>query len=200
MGTHPNCFKTQNGQSRYLAAYDYKLQAFKASGNTHMVSKLEAAPVALENGIPEEYLSVRDVAMHSLGIGTMHEMKSIVTGLFLPSLMFREYSLGEKIKLWRAKARNGVSVMCEDSLHTDLSQQVTELDLPVYFMEGMYDYTCNYTLARDYFEKIHAPVKGFYILENSAHSPLIKEPEKTRQILQEIVVNGVANPAGKMEM
>ena len=53
-----------------------------------------------------------------------------------------------------------------------------ELDLPVYFFEGIYDYTCSYTVAKDYFEKLKAPVKGFYTFEHSAHSPIFEEPEK----------------------
>ena len=103
-------------------------------------------------------------------------MRSIVTGIFLPSLAFREYSLMDKLNLWRAKARNGVSVLWETSLATDLRQEVTALDLPVYFFEGVYDYTCSYTLAKDYFQKIQAPVKGFYTFANSAHSPIFEEP------------------------
>jgi len=160
-----------------------------------LARKLEAAPVTMEDSVPPEYLAVRDEAMHSLGIGTTHGMKSIITGLVLPSLTFREYTLMEKVKLWRGKVRNGVSVMWDTSLHMDLSQQVTELDLPVYFFEGLYDYTCNYTLARDYFEQIQAPVKGFYTFEQSAHCPIFEEPEKMRQILREDVLTGAANLA-----
>jgi pimeloyl-ACP methyl ester carboxylesterase len=171
-------------------AYDFMLKEFKASGDTKMVQKLEAAPVTLQGGVPQGYLAVRDTGMHRLGIGTTHDMQSIITGLFLPSLAFREYTLMDKINLWRAKARNGVSVLWEASLATDLSQQVTELDLPVYFFEGVYDYTCSYTLAKDYFQKIKAPVKGFYTFENSAHSPIFEEPEKFRKILGEDVLAG----------
>ncbi len=170
--------------------YGYMLQEFKANGNRKMAQKLEGAPVTMEAGIPAEYLAVRDVAMHSLGIGTTRDMKSIVTGLFLPSLMFREYSLKDKFNLWRGKVRNGVSIMWEKSLSMDLSQQVTELDLPVYLLEGAYDYTCNYTLAREYYEKIAAPVKGFYTFEKSAHCPIFEEPQKAMQILQEDVLSG----------
>jgi len=73
---------------------------------------------------------------------------------------------------------------------TDLSEQVTELDLPIYFFSGIYDYTVNYTLARDYFEKLKAPVKGFYTFERSAHSPIFEEPEKVQKILREDVLVG----------
>ncbi len=171
-------------------AYDYMLQAFKMNGNTDMVRRLEAAPVTLTDGTPPAYLALRDGAMHSLGIGTTHAMKSIVTGIFFPSLTFREYTLLDKVNLWRAKARNGVSVLWEESLTTDLSQTLPTLELPVYFFEGIYDYTCNYTLAKAYFDKLEAPVKGFYTFAQSAHSPIFEEPAKAQKILREDVLVG----------
>ena len=199
---HPELYYAYIGEAQYAyqiesekLAYDYMLQEFKASGNTEMVQKLEAAPVTVENGAPAEYLAVRDVVMHSLGIGTTHDMKSVITGILLPSLTFREYTFMEKVNMWRGKARNGVSVIWDTSLYTDLSQQVTEFDIPIYFLEGVHDYTCNTTLARDYFEKINAPVKGFYTFEHSAHSPIFEEPEKMRQILQADVLTGQTNLA-----
>src|ERR1043165_3380637 len=73
-------------------AYDYMLQQFKANGNTNMVRKLEAAPVTLIGGTPDDYRALRDPAMHSLGVGTMHNMNSVVTGIFLPSLQSPEYT------------------------------------------------------------------------------------------------------------
>jgi len=67
-------------------AYDYMLAQFKANGNRGMVRKLEAAPVTMTGGTPDAYRAVRDPAMHSLGIGTTHDMNSVITGIFLPSL------------------------------------------------------------------------------------------------------------------
>ncbi len=90
-------------------AYEYMLQKFKENGNTKMVRKLEAAPVTMTGGTPDAYLALRDGAMHSLGIGTTHAMHSVITGIFLPSLMSREYTLLEKVNMWRGKSRSGVS-------------------------------------------------------------------------------------------
>ncbi|MCB0061937.1 MAG: alpha/beta hydrolase, partial [Caldilineaceae bacterium] len=70
------------------------------------------------------------------------------------------------------------------------SQTVPTLDLPVYFFEGIYDYTCNYTLAKEYFEQLNAPVKGFYTFAQSAHSPIFEEPDKAQQILRQDVLKG----------
>jgi pimeloyl-ACP methyl ester carboxylesterase len=171
-------------------AYDYMLQQFKENGNTKMVRKLEAAPVTMTGGTPDAYLALRDEAMHSLGIGTTHDMNSVITGIFLPSLQSREYTLSEKVNMWRGKSSSGVSVLWETMISTDLSNQVTEFDLPVYFFHGIYDYTCSYTEAKAYFEKLKAPAKGFYTFEQSAHSPIFEEPEKVRKILQEDVLVG----------
>ncbi len=170
-------------------AYDYMLQEFKKNGNTSMVRKLEAAPVTA-NGVPAGYLALRDVAMHSLGIGTMHSMRSVERDLFLESFKYRGYTLKEKVNFWRAKFSSGVSSLWQENITTDLSRTVPALDIPVYFLEGIYDYTCSYPEAKAYFEKLDAPVKGFYTFDHSAHSPLFEEPDKTLQILREDVLNG----------
>ena len=171
-------------------AYDYMLAQFKANGNTKMVRKLTAAPVTMAGGVPDAYRALRDPAMHSLGIGTTHDMHSVITGIFLPSWQSHEYTLGEKIDLWRGKATSGIASLWDEMLATDLSEQVTAFQLPVYFFSGIYDYTCNYSLAKDYFEKLQAPVKGFYTFSHSAHSPIFEEADRVRKILQEDVLAG----------
>jgi len=178
-------------------AYEYMLQQFKKNGNTKMVRKFEEVVFTVTDPIPEAYRVLRDPAMHSLGIGTTHDMKSVITGIFLPSLLCREYTFGEKANMWRGKSRSGISIIWDRIINTDLSQHVPELDLPVYFFEGIYDYTCSYTEAKAYFEKLKAPVKGFYTFEQSAHSPLFEEPEKMGRILKTDVLLRVNNLADR---
>lgn len=178
-----------------ILAYDYMLGQFREKGNLKMVKKLEASPVTIAAGTPPAYSAIRDIAMHSLGIGTTHDMKSVVSGIFFPSLKCRQYTLSEKINMWVGKSRSGISIVWQEILHTDLSVKVTELKIPVYFFEGMYDYTCSYTEAKSYFEKLKAPVKGFYTFEKSAHSPFFEEPEKMQKIVKEDILTGVNNLA-----
>jgi pimeloyl-ACP methyl ester carboxylesterase len=174
-------------------AYEYMLKQFQKSGNIKMVRKLEEAPVTMTEGVPDEYRSFRDMAMHSLGIGTTHDMNSVISGIFFPSLACREYTMIEKKNLWLGKSRSGISILWADMMATDLTVKVPELKIPVYFFEGIYDYTVSSVLAKNYFEKIKAPVKGFYKFEKSAHSPLFEEPEKMQQILKEDVLTGLNN-------
>lgn len=170
-------------------AYEYMLKQFRENGNIKMAKKLEAAPVTMTDGTPEAYRRLRDEVMHSLGIGTTHAMNSVISGIFLPSLKNREYPITEKINLWKGKSRSGISILWASMLVTDLSGKLPELNLPVYFCEGIYDYTCSYTEAKSYFEKLKAPLKGFYTFEKSAHSPLLEEPGRFTKIMIEDVLN-----------
>jgi pimeloyl-ACP methyl ester carboxylesterase len=173
-----------------MLAYDYMLQRFKENGNLAMARKLEAAPVSIREGTPHAYLVVRDQAMHSLGIGTMRDMRSVITGILLPSLAFREYTIKEKLNLWTGKARSGVSSLWDTMLATDLATTLPELKIPVYFFHGIQDYTCSYSEAKSYFNSLKAPMKGFYTFGQSAHSPLFEEPEKMQKILATDLLHG----------
>jgi pimeloyl-ACP methyl ester carboxylesterase len=171
-------------------AYEYMLAKFKENGNSKAVQLLEANPVTLTGPLPAKYDAARDSYMHSLGIGTTHEMKSVITGIFLPSWFSRVYTLGEKVNLWRGKF-SSKQILWESAQATDLTQKVTELKIPVYFFHGKYDYTVNYALTKEYFEQLKAPVKGFYTFKQSAHSPMFEEPGIMRKILLEDVQEGL---------
>ena len=172
-------------------AYEYMLAQYRENGNSKMVRQLEAAPVSMEQGISEGYLRLRDTAMHNLGIGTTHEMKSVITGIFIPSLVNQKYTFTEKINLWKGKSQSGVSSMWNEMISTNLANKIRELEIPVYFFEGVYDYTCSFSEAEAYFRELSAPIKGFYIFTQSAHSPVFEEPQKVQLIIQEDVLQGV---------
>lgn len=170
-------------------AYEYMLARYRELGDDRMVRKLQAAPVTAE-GMPREYLFVRDTAMHRLGVGTTRDMRSILTGIVLPQLMSRDYTLAEKARTWRAKANAGVSILWDEIMTTNLTEKLPGVPLPVYFLQGAHDRTCCYDTAKAYLDRLEAPVKGFYTFEESAHSPMFEEPGKTMRILREDVLCG----------
>jgi hypothetical protein len=45
-------------------------------------------------------------------------------------------------------------------------------------------------MAENQFRQLDAPQKEFYLLQNSAHSPMFEEPEKFLDIMREDVLNG----------
>lgn len=176
-------------------AYDHMLAAYSDRGDFKMVRELEAAAVTMTGGTPEKYLKLRDTAMHRLGIGTTHDMTSVITGIFLASWRFRGYTLREKINLWRGRAFSRSFGLWNQFIRIDLRETVPALEIPVYFFEGRFDYTCVTSLARDYFDQLQAPVKGLYVFDNSAHSPLLEEPQKAHRILEYDVLGGATTPA-----
>jgi pimeloyl-ACP methyl ester carboxylesterase len=185
-------------QSEKLA-YDYMLNKYREMNNQKMIQQFESYNFNDNQNIPEEYLKIRDNAMHELGIGTMRNMRNIVTDLFLPSLLFSEYSITEKYHLWAGKSKSGISQNWTAMSRTNLIETKNNFKVPIYFFHGLYDYTCSYELAKKYFDKINAPIKGFCTFDQSAHSPLFEEPEKMNKILINDVKNLRADLADKKQ-
>jgi len=173
-----------------MLSYEYMVKRYREIGNTKMAQQLEATPPTLSIPLPASYMKLRDKAMHDLGVGTTRDMKSVITGVFLASWLCREYTLREKVAIWRGKF-SGDKALWDKMIATDLTKQVQKLDLPVYFFHGKYDYTVSYPLAKAYLNKLGAPLKGFYTFEYSAHSPMFEEPAKMKQILQQDVLEGM---------
>jgi pimeloyl-ACP methyl ester carboxylesterase len=76
-----------------------------------------------------------------------------------------------------------VSARWEEMTSTDLATRVPEVSIPVYFFHGAFDYTCSGPDAEAYFERLKAPLKGFYAFAQSAHSPMFEEPGRVQEIL-----------------
>lgn len=171
-------------------AYDYMLKYYEATGDEKTVKKLQGLHFKTMEDLPKYYDKIRDDIMHRAGIGTTHEMKSVVTGIFMPVMQNSEYTFWEKVNIWRGMAFSQASVLNDELYKTDLSNTITKLKIPLYFFSGAYDYTVNYSMSEAYLKKIDAPVKGFYLFKESAHSPIFEEPKKVVQIMNEDVVNG----------
>ena len=127
--------------------------------------------------------------MHRIGVGHTRDIDSVITGIFLPTWRVRAYTLNEKVNIWRGKLWSR-PFFWDDLIRDDLSARLIEFGLPVYFFVGRHDQTTNPDLARGYFDAIEAPVKGFYVFDNSAHSPIFEEPELAVRILLEDVLTG----------
>ena len=169
-------------------AYEYMIKYYKATGDKKTVKKLEATPIETMDGLSNAYKEIRDDVMHRAGIGTTHKMKSVVSGIFMPVMQNSEYTLNEKINIWRGKVFSNSTGLNNEFYCTDLSKTITKLDIPVYFFSGVYDYTVNYSMSEAYFKKLSAPVKGFYLFKESAHSPIFEEPKKVVHIMREDVL------------
>jgi pimeloyl-ACP methyl ester carboxylesterase len=181
---------TRQAESEKMA-YAYMKDQYTVSGNKKTLSELNRYSVMdTDSGIIAFYTSmIRDKYMHELGIGTMRNMHSVFTGVFIPVWMCRAYTLKEKINIWKAKfSFVNKTRLIQELFSTDVTARVPELKIPVYFFSGKYDLTVNKDLSRRYLDSLKAPLKGFYCFDKSAHSPLFEEPQKFMEIIAKDVL------------
>lgn len=173
-------------------AYRFMIDQYSSRGKSKMVREFEKYPI-LENDsylLPFFNSVLRDKSMHELGIGTMHNMKSIISGVFIPVWTCKAYTITEKFNIWYSKfSLVNKSEFREQILRSDFTALVPSLDVPAYFFSGKNDLTVNYDLSKEYLKKLDAPSKGFYTFYNSAHSPIFEEPNKFLEILIKDVLN-----------
>jgi pimeloyl-ACP methyl ester carboxylesterase len=61
--------------------------------------------------------------------------------------------------------------------------------MPVYFIQGIYDFNSPTELVRDYFNYITAPDKDFFLFENSAHAPNYEESYRFNRLVEYLITN-----------
>ena len=174
-----------NEEENRALAYEYLVDYFTKLNKVNKVKKLNKAYGTKNFG------RIITPLMCEAGIETTREMKSQATGIFLPSMECPEYTLGEKINIWRGLILGKQSAMSHEIKHVDMNKLVTKLEIPVYFFSGQYDYITNYQLVEKYMQNISAPLKGYYLFEDSAHSPFFEEPERVMEVMKHDVKNKV---------
>ena len=64
-------------------------------------------------------------------------------------------------------------------------------DVPMYFISGEYDYTCNWTLAEAYCNDITAPDKAFVCIPGTGHGPQYDAPEEFGSVVKSLLEGNV---------
>ncbi|MBO4508677.1 MAG: alpha/beta fold hydrolase [Spirochaetaceae bacterium] len=171
-----------------LLAYDYMRARYEEMGDSSMVTKFDEYNIKESDEAYRKYVSssLRDTAMHALGVGTTSDMDDVITDLFFSSLRVKAYTPIERINLWRGKAASKNFAVHNDSRLFNAFESVPRIEIPVYFFAGEYDMTCCTSLQKEYYEVIDAPEKRFFLYEGSAHSPIYEDGEKTCEILESL--------------
>ena len=184
-----------NQRESEILAYNYMYGQYRLQANEKMAKRFEEYPIADSEDAYNAYSmsGLRDTAMHDLGVGTTRAMRSVISGIFFPSLRLTAYTPMERINIWRGKAFAQATPVAADSRNFNAFEEIPEIDVPIYFFAGIYDYTVSYSLQKEYYEHVQAPLKAFYTFNYSAHSPLYEETEKAMSILSQDVLAGEAS-------
>ena len=141
---------------------EYIRQSARRMGDQDAIRELE-----------EKGASVRETLLFKFG-GEIHNAKSFMP-LLLTGMTAPEYSLRDARNIPR-----GVSLYSRNFVYNSISGElmdvITQVEVPVYFFTGRYDYTDPFSLTEQYFSKINAPEKYIVWFEESAHFPFYEEP------------------------
>ena len=166
--------------------YNFMKDVFTKRSDKNKLAKLEAAVEKTEDGCVKcknwyDYVML----LHDAGGGTIKD-KSEFAGITWPIITAKCYTLKEKINYVRAMKMYRTAPLSKELDGFDYRQSITELKVPAYFISGEFDYNCPWKLVKDYNEKINAPDKGFFLIKDSAHSPLWENPGDTCKVLRDI--------------
>lgn len=163
-------------------AYEYMIE----NGSEALRTRLSQFTIAGPEDLTTAYMQVRSTGMNQLGIGIRHEYRSYLSDLAMPVLLCREYTFGQKINYLRGM-QFSQEHLWDIVARTDLFGTITSLDVPVYMIQGAYDYQTSTVVAKEYFDQLEAPSKEYFLFEHSAHSPLIEEPERFTEVLRSVL-------------
>jgi pimeloyl-ACP methyl ester carboxylesterase len=90
-----------------------------------------------------------------------------------------EYTLHDLFGYVRGMRFSGNSMIANGELNrVNLFELVPNVDVPVYFFQGRYDYNTPGDVVEPYYEMLDAPKKSLVWFEQSAHFPQWEEPQK----------------------
>lgn len=168
-------------------AYDSLLDAAKEKGNTKDIEKiLSIDRVTKENLMDLDFTKrTNELLQLSIKYGGFYYQSSFLKMLkisLLPILTLKEYNFKDKI---RAIKQHEERILFY--YQNNLIDSIVEIEVPIYFIHGIDDYIINHNLTKEYFQKLKAPKKEFFIFYKSAHFLPFEEPGK----FNDMIVNKV---------
>ena len=108
-------------------------------------------------------------------------------GVLLRSVLFSsEYTWRDRVNFLRG-VFGSMRALWPQLLEVNLFEQVPDMRVPVFFMEGRHDWEVPSVLSARYFEALRAPSKQLVWFEHSAHLPNVEERPRFNQIMRDEV-------------
>jgi proline iminopeptidase len=109
-------------------------------------------------------------------------------GGFSENLFVEEYTLLEQVHNLGAFL-DTFSVLYPQIQDIDLRESATELEVPVYLIQGRHEARGRAVLAEEWFRQLSAPRKRLTFLDTSGHRPLFEQPEEFTQRMRDMVLD-----------
>jgi pimeloyl-ACP methyl ester carboxylesterase len=164
-------------------SYDIVMEGARRNGDDSVVEKLK------ENGYPPYTVEERGKYMYLLRRIYWYMPRGDDMGETDGLRLFRarEHNLLDRINIIRGLYA-ALDYVYPQLAQLDFIATASELQLPVYFMIGRYDYACVQSIAERYFHTLEAPKKELVWFERSGHNPCYEEADKFNHVMIEHVL------------
>jgi len=123
------------------------------------------------------------------GINRSDSYNSIMMSTIKNMLFSPEYNLRDVIRTIQGMTFSQKHLLPRLA-QLDLFKEITQLQVPVYFLQGIHDAASPYQTVYSFYAKLNAREgKRFITFNNSAHMPHYEEPEKFIKVLIEAMKN-----------
>lgn len=132
----------------------------------------------------DAFIGVERKFVMKYGGGAMHDMRTILP-LIKMIFLAPEYTIQDKFNYLKGSDFSN-KYLWKEVIEANLFNEIERIDIPVYILQGIYDYQTPYPVAKEFFDQLNAPIKKFFTFEKSAHSPNFEEVEKFNSIVRDL--------------
>ncbi|MEO0332072.1 MAG: alpha/beta fold hydrolase [Bacteroidota bacterium] len=169
-----------NMQEGETISYNYVLKKAHMAGNQKAIADLQRIGLPPHDNY-QELLTERNWLTSYRGLIRNRSLfRTITDALFSP-----EYSIWDHFNEFKGRDFS-LSCVWGDFQTVSIDETINELEIPVYFLEGRYDYCVPSVLVEQYLNKLKAPHKEIIWFENSAHVINIEETSRYQSILMRV--------------
>lgn len=131
-----------------------------------------------------EHIRARNAIMEKYGYGMMArgaDYNLAATIIFNPN-----YSVVDWINYFKRDMSAYLDFMASEEFASFSLKDRADYQVPFYNINGDRDYQTNHNLAQEYFEKVNAPYKQMFLMENMTHGLLESDSEGFSEIIHQI--------------
>lgn len=115
--------------------------------------------------------------------GRIYYKRNNINNLAWIVLNAPEYTPVNKFKYMNGLNRSRRLLWTPELFDVNFFRNAAELEVPVYFISGKWDYITSHKLTKEYYEFVQAPYKQLVEFEYSAHCGIFEEPLKFNQLM-----------------
>lgn len=144
---------------------------------TELVKRMETVSNYDEMSLDDLSRLVSINAKYMLCNGEMSGLKQIWTGMTSSEMSLYDMKWFMIQMNTESFFENNKALMEYAFFGFDISQLSQSYEVPVYYIAGEADYSVCQNDVKQYYDKIKAPDKGFYMLDNTGHSLFMDNPQ-----------------------